>query len=236
MKKKLMVKEINFYGDTLKAAKDKDGIVWVGIKWLCDGMGLSEGQRQRQTTNIQSDIVLSKGVANLQLPTNGGSQEVLCLQLDYLPLWLAKIAITPTMKQNNPELVEKLVKYQLKAKDALAAAFLPEAYWQEMRQESKNTRQIETDSIKTFVAYAREQGSQHADRYYCSLTRLANKAAGITCRNEASINQLSQLALIEHIIAEVIQESIRQRKPYKEIYLACKGRVSQFQEIAYLSS
>lgn len=236
MKKKLMVKEINFYGDTLKAAKDKDGIVWVGIKWLCDGMGLSEGQRQRQTTNIQSDIVLSKGVANLQLPTNGGSQEVLCLQLDYLPLWLAKIAITPTMKQNNPELVEKLVKYQLKAKDALAAAFLPETYWQEMRQESKNTRQIETDSIKTFVAYAREQGSQHADRYYCSLTRLANKAAGITCRNEASINQLSQLALIEHIIAEVIQESIRQRKPYKEIYLACKGRVSQFQEIAYLSS
>lgn len=50
----------------------------------------------------------------------------MCLQLDYVPLWLAKISITPNMKENSPELVEKLIKYQLKAKDALAAAFLPQ--------------------------------------------------------------------------------------------------------------
>lgn len=122
---KLIVKDVDFFGDTLKAASDESGIVWAGVKWLCDGIGLSEGQRQRQTTNIQSDIVLSKGVANLQLPTKGGNQEVLCLQLDYVPLWLAKISITPDMRENNPELVEKLVNYQLKAKDVLAAAFLP---------------------------------------------------------------------------------------------------------------
>ena len=234
MKNRLLVKDINFYGDTLKAAKDKDGVVWAAVKWLCDGIGLSEGQRQRQTTNIQSDIVLRKGVANLQLPTNGGSQEVLCLQLDYVPLWLAKISITPAMKQNHPELVEKLIQYQLKAKDILAAAFLPQSYQQEMRQESKRTRKAATDSIKEFVAYAREQGSQHADRYYCSFTKLANKAAGITCRDEASPNQLNQLTLIEHILAEAIQENMKQRKPYKEIYIACKIRIGQFKEIAYL--
>ena len=44
--------------------------------------------------------------------------------LDYLPIWLTKISITPTMKKENPELVDKLVKYQLTAKDVLAAAFL----------------------------------------------------------------------------------------------------------------
>ena len=60
MKKKLMVKEINFYGDTLKAAKDKDGIVWAGIKWLCDGMGLSEGQAKSERKKIQEDMVLSQ--------------------------------------------------------------------------------------------------------------------------------------------------------------------------------
>ena len=38
---------------------------------------------------------------------------------------VCKISITPTMRENNPELVEKLVNYQLKAKDVLAAAFLP---------------------------------------------------------------------------------------------------------------
>ena len=68
-------------------------------------------------------MVANLGVANLQLPTKGGNQEVLCLQLDYVPLWLAKISITPTMRENHPELVEKLVNYQLKAKDILAAAF-----------------------------------------------------------------------------------------------------------------
>jgi len=127
-KNELIVKNVDFYGDTLKAAKDSEGVIWAGVKWLCDGMGLSDGQRQRQTTNIQSDIVLSKGVANLVLPTNGGNQEVLCLQLDYVPLWLAKISITPSMKENNPELVDKLVNYQLKAKDVLAAAFLPQPH------------------------------------------------------------------------------------------------------------
>lgn len=39
--------------------------------------------------------------------------------------WLAKIAITPTMKEERPELEETLKQYQLQAKDILAAAFLP---------------------------------------------------------------------------------------------------------------
>lgn len=121
----LIVKNVDLFGDTIVAAKDKDGVIWAGVRWFCDGMGLSDGQRQRQITNIGEDIVLSKGVANLNLPTNGGNQDILCLKLDFIPLWLAKISITPNMKENNPELVEKLVKYQLQAKDVLAAAFIP---------------------------------------------------------------------------------------------------------------
>ena len=105
-----------------------------------------------------------------------------------------------------------------------------------MRLETKNNRQLETDSIKEFVAYAKEQGSQHADRYYCNFTKMVNKAAGITSgRDEASIQQLNNLNLIEHIITEVIQGSIRQEKPYKEIYLDCKDRIQRFVEIAYLA-
>lgn len=60
----------------------------------------------------------------MPLPTNGGIQDVLCLKLDYIPLWLAKISITPNMKEGNPELVDKLVKCQLQAKDVLAEAFI----------------------------------------------------------------------------------------------------------------
>ena len=140
------------------------------------------------------------------------------------------------MKENNPELVEKLVKYQLKAKDALAAAFLPDnSRWQETRQAAKRNRLIETDGIKEFVAYAKDQGSQHADRYYYHLTDLANKAAGVTeGRDKADIQQLNNLTLIEHIISEVLRDSMAKEKPYKEIYLDCKERIERFREIAFL--
>lgn len=109
-------------------------------------------------------------------------------------------------------------------------------YWQETRLEAKNNRLLEADSIKAFVAYAKKQGSQHADKYYYSFTRLANKAAGITFgREKATIQQLNALTLIEHIISITIQHSMGHEKPYKEIYQDCKTRIEQFKDVAYLS-
>lgn len=128
MGNKLEIKKVPFMGTELMAARDADGQIWAGVRWLCNGIGLSKGQMQRQITNIGSDSVLSKGVANLQLPTKGGKQEVLCLKLDFVPLWLAKINITPSMQTETPELAERLEAYQLRAKDVLAEAFLPKRY------------------------------------------------------------------------------------------------------------
>lgn len=121
----LEIKKVPFMGTELIAARDSEGIIWAGVRWMCDGIGLSRGQRNNETVKIQKEKVLSKGARNLMLPTNGGNQEVLCLKLDFVPLWLAKINITPTMEQETPELAANLEAYQLKAKDVLAAAFLP---------------------------------------------------------------------------------------------------------------
>ena len=238
MKNDLAVKTVDFMGEGLLAAKDSKGVIWTGINSFCRGIGLSKSQRDTQVQNIQSDEVLKRGCLKFQAGVFEPNNETFALQLDYVPLWLAKISITPNMRETNPELVEKLVKYQLKAKDVLAAAFLPKQslYWQQTRLAAKENRLLETDSIKEFVAYAKSQGSQHADRYYCSFTKMANKAAGITSgRDGASIQQLNSLALIEHIITEVIQGSIRQEKPYKEIYLDCKDQIQRFVEVAYLA-
>ncbi len=225
-------------GDSLLAAKDNKSVIWAGIRSLCVGMGLTRGQTNGEVTKIQEDMVLSRGCMKFRAGVFDPNNETLALQLDYVPLWLAKISITPNMRETNPELVERLVKYQLKAKDVLAVAFLPKQsfYWQQTRLAAKENRLLETDSIKEFVAYAKSQGSQHADRYYCSFTKMANKAAGITSgRDGASIQQLNSLALIEHIITEVIQGSIRQEKPYKEIYFDCKDQIQRFVEVAYLA-
>ncbi len=235
----LIVKDIDFYGDTLKAAKDSKGMVWVGILWLCKGMGLTKDQIRNERKRIQDDLVLSEGVKFHPLGTGNTNKNVLCLQLDYVPLWLAKISITPNMKENNPELVKKLVKYQLKAKDVLAAAFIPKSpYWQQTRTECKSNRRLETEEIRNFIEYAKGQGSQNAERYYINFTSLANNAIGISSngRNETTVNQLNSLTLIEHIIKEVIREGIRKEKYYKDIYTDCKKRIRQFKEISFLTS
>ena len=120
----VQVKEVVFLEDTLLAAQDEKGDIWVAVNWVSKGIGLSDGQMKSERKRIQDDLVLSKGGRNFNLPTNGGNQDVLCIALEFLPLWLAKISITPTMKEENPETVEKLINYQLEAKDVLAAAFL----------------------------------------------------------------------------------------------------------------
>lgn len=120
----LAVKDVQFNGATLRAAQDAENIIWVGVRWVCEGLGLSKGQMQNERKKIQTDEVLSQGERNFVLPTEGGNQDVLCLQLDFLPLWLAKIHVTPKMRRENPALADKLVIYQLKARDVLANAFL----------------------------------------------------------------------------------------------------------------
>lgn len=119
----LAIKEVDFNGDTLMAC-EKDEKIYVGVKWVCQGIGLSEGQIKSERKKIQEDIVLKQGGRNFVLPTNSGKQDTLCIELEFLPLWLAKISITPKMQKDNPFLVAKLVDYQLKAKDVLAKAFI----------------------------------------------------------------------------------------------------------------
>ena len=137
----LAVKDVQFNGTTLRAAQDTENIIWVGVRWVCQGLGLSKGQMQNERKKIQMDEVLSQGERNFVLPTDGGNQETLCLKLDFLPLWLAKIRVTPKMSRENPELASKLFTYQLRAKDVLAAAFIKkeEIIPASQIQELKNT-------------------------------------------------------------------------------------------------
>ena len=119
----LAVKDVEFNGAVLRAAQIEN-VIWVGVKWICDGIGLSEDRGKYERKKIQKDLVLSKEVKFYPLGTDNANSDVLCLMLEYLPLWLAKISITPTMKKENPELADRLIEYQLKAKDVLAEAFL----------------------------------------------------------------------------------------------------------------
>ena len=131
----IITKEVDFNGATLMAVQTKDdGKIYGGVKWFCDGLGMSENQRIHQTSKIQDDAVLAKGVRKILLPTKGGKQEVLCIELHFLPLWLAKINANII---DNPEIQEKLIDYQLHAADVLAAAFLGQSQQAQPRSTSR---------------------------------------------------------------------------------------------------
>ena len=120
----LAIKDVEFNGATLRAAQDTENIIWVGVAWVCQGLGLSEGQMKNERKKIQTDEVLVQGTKFHPLGSGNSDSEVLCLKLNFLPLWLAKIHVTPKMRRDNPTLAGNLTDYQLKAKDVLADAFL----------------------------------------------------------------------------------------------------------------
>lgn len=122
---KFEAKVIDFCGDELLVVKDNsNNKVYTGIGYICKGIGFSKDQKDRQVKNIQSDIVLNRGCVKFDAGVIDKNNEVLAIDIDYLPIWLAKISITPNMKEQHPEVVERLVEYQLKAKDVLAQAFI----------------------------------------------------------------------------------------------------------------
>lgn len=116
-------KEIRFYNDTLLGVKTKDGKIWLAISHSCKQIGFDERRTKQQGEKIRSDKILSKGVGKFGLLTNGGKQEVYCLEERFVPLWLAKITLTKKMQEDIPDVFDKLEKYQLEAADVLHQAF-----------------------------------------------------------------------------------------------------------------
>lgn len=119
------VEHVPFMGTDLMAAQDAEGNIWAGVAYICNGIGLNKSQKDTQIQNVQHDEVLKEGCLKFQAGVFDPNNATMALRLDFIPLWLAKINITPAMKAEKPELVETLKQYQLKAKDVLAAAFLP---------------------------------------------------------------------------------------------------------------
>ena len=121
----MIVKSVDLMGDTIMAAKDGNNLIWVGVNSFCQGLDMEKKQRDWQVEKIKQDKTLSKGCRLLPAGVFDVANEVYALRLDFVPVWLAKITITKKMEQDHPELADKLLEYQLEAKDILAAAFLP---------------------------------------------------------------------------------------------------------------
>lgn len=167
-----------------------EDIVYVGVRWVCQGLGLSDGKVKSERKKIQEDLVLKQGTRFLPLGTGNSDSEVLCLILNYLPLWLAKISITPTMKRENPELVNRLIEYQLKAKDVLAEAFLPKRKEEVAPAVRNNMIQIPIPEVPNYaeefeILYAKLDDLEEQNRkLYDGMSNMAKLLLDISSRKE----------------------------------------------------
>ena len=166
----LAVKQVDLFGDTIIAAQDKDGNIWAGISGFCKGIGLSKSQKDTQVEKIQADRTLRMGCRKFPAGVFDANNEVLALKLDYVPIWLAKINITQSMVESTPDVADKLLKYQLKAKDVLAEAFIKKPkssaeillmYAQQFYEQEQRMSAIENDVRKLEAKI-----TTHDDNYF----------------------------------------------------------------------
>lgn len=131
----LQVTDFNFYGDNLIALKDNaTGEIFTAINSVLKGIGFTDkNQIRKRRDKWINDPVISKGVVKFNIPmqevvtkndTTLLDKETYCISQHKLPIALAKINITPKMKQNQPELASKLELYQDKCADVLASVFI----------------------------------------------------------------------------------------------------------------
>lgn len=103
------------------------------------------------------------------------------------------------------------------------------AEWRQIRQEGKQVRLAWGGCVQEFVAYARAQGSQHADKYYMAITKmeyaaleLVKQASDKHFRDSLDCFQHGQLTVVEMAAQKALQQGMNAGMHYKDIYQLCK--------------
>lgn len=159
----LQVTDFNFYGDNLIALKDNaTGEIYTAINSVLKGIGfIDKDQIRKRRDKWINDPVVSKGISTFNIPTSEGvtkkdtpmnNQAVYCISQHKLPIALAKINITPKMKQTQPELASKLELYQDKCADVLASVFIDHKTVSDMNmQPITETLNTITNTLTTLI-------------------------------------------------------------------------------------
>lgn len=113
----LPVQRVAFHEDELDTVVDEQtGKKYVLPKRFCEIFKVSwQGQLAKLTRNK----LFNQGIKKICIPSAGGEQETVILELKFLSVWL--LSISP--ERVAPELQDKLLRYQEECADALHAYF-----------------------------------------------------------------------------------------------------------------
>lgn len=101
------------------------------------------------------------------------------------------------------------------------------------RAEGKMIRRVETDAIKEFIEYAKNNGSSSSERYYTIITKATNEILGIEKgqRDSLTASQLEHLAMVERVIASTLMQGIEKGMNYKDIYKLASSKAKQVYQV-----
>jgi ribosomal protein S27E len=179
------VRKIKFYEDELLGVKDENGIIWMGVNQACKSLGLSEKQERTERERLHTDEVLKKGVTIIGIPSKGGIQKTLCVSEKFINLWLAKIPMNEKKKLQQPELYNKLIRYQLECAEILHNYFMgteekKEKFFNEMLGidikkiiQQNEILQSEVQSIKADFFIFRQESEQQREQLYFLVKRFS---------------------------------------------------------------
>ena len=190
----LQVKEVRFNGERITAIRES-GKIYVSVKNVCNNLGMNENQFKTQRDKINNDEFLKVGRKFSPLDTGFGIKETMLLELDYLPIWLAKI----NPSRFSEELKKQLIEYQLKAKDVLADEFLgkrtlPEVqtgvamiplnkahYWARIKEIAESADEIRSVAYKKMCQLSKD---------LANLTNNVDDLSGLTFEVEELLNKI----------------------------------------------
>jgi hypothetical protein len=106
--------KFGFHGDDLDVIKEGDKL-WVSVRRVCEALGIhNHGQQEKLKEKPWATVQMICTVGN-----DAKLREILCVDLDSLPMWLATIDANRVA----PEVQAKLVAYQREAAKALRDYF-----------------------------------------------------------------------------------------------------------------
>lgn len=208
----------------------KGNEVFTNSKIIAEGTGNKHHAVRELIKKYKSDIVDFGSLRILNEESTGGRP----MEVIYLNEEQATFVITLL---RNSKVVVKFKKELVRQFYAMRRFILEKQtkQWSDTRIANKENRLKETDVIKILVDYAKEQGSQNADKLYIVYTKLAKSVIG-SDRDNTSSTDLNNLTLVENIILQTIRIDMSMGMHYKDIYKDCKSRIDQFAEIAYLTA
>lgn len=246
----LKIEKVNFNGVELIGIQTQDGKVLTGVKKICDDLGLD---LSAQLKRIKRDEILKEGVVIIAIPSESGLQDTSCIDIEFLPTFLAGIQSSRCKIEVQPILKD----FKLKAKEVLAAAFIkkenevvkPKSNLQMIAEMALEMDRIEQhqkqfDNRLSLLESTKEKNLQEFRNVEAPkvlpLERTRRMELNLLVRNYCELNQVAFQDTWNEIYREFGMRShmdVKQRAENKKIkpldYLESIGKIEEIYSVAY---